>query len=175
MNTQDLMTIGGRFDVVCIDGPTGKTLWHETIKNLVVTVGRDQMLDAALSGSSYTVTGPYMGLISSVGYTAINLTDTLASHPGWLEAGGANAPTYTAPRPTITWSPAANSIKSLASPASFTMTGGGTVQGIFIAYGAGASSVIGSTTGTLFNAAALNTPQPVLNTNILLVSYSVSL
>ena len=56
--------------------------WHNT----VCTAGKNAALDAYLAGSSYTVTGPYMGLISSASYSAIAAADTMSSHAGWLEA-----------------------------------------------------------------------------------------
>jgi hypothetical protein len=52
---------------------------RDTAENTVVTVGTNLILDQALAGSAYTVTGPFMGLISSVSYTAIAAGDTMAS------------------------------------------------------------------------------------------------
>lgn len=47
----------------------GNLKWEDDIKNVVVTVGKNLALDTYLAGSAYTVTGPFMGLISLVGYT----------------------------------------------------------------------------------------------------------
>src|SRR6185295_20338681 len=87
----------GRYVVECI-GPDGKLKWREPIENVVQTVGKNLALDTFLAGSAYTVTGPFMGLISSSSYSAVDAADTMASHAGWLEAGGANAPTYSGNR-----------------------------------------------------------------------------
>lgn len=58
-------------------GPDGALKWHDTIDNVVTTVGRNAVLDDALAGSAYTVTGPYLGLISSVSY--VSLATTISS------------------------------------------------------------------------------------------------
>ena len=75
----------GRYVISCI-GADGRIKWSETINNVVCTVGKNVMLDAALAGAAYTVVGPYMGLISSTSYTAVAVGDTMTSHAGWLEA-----------------------------------------------------------------------------------------
>lgn len=164
----------GRYDFTCRD-KFGNVLWEETIDNVVCTLGKNVMLDAALAGSSYSVVGPFMGLISSTSFTAVAAADTMASHAGWLEAGLANAPTYTAPRKTAAWSAASAGAKALSAALAFTFTGSGTVQGAFMTYGTGALSTIDNTAGVLLSASAFGTPQPVVATNVLSVSYSISL
>ena len=72
----------------------GELLHAETFENTVTTPGKNLALDTYLAGSAYTVTGPYMGLISSTSYSSISAADTMSSHAGWLEAGNANAPAY---------------------------------------------------------------------------------
>src|SRR5499427_6755599 len=76
----------GRYEIECI-GADGKLKWREVIGNIVQTVGKNLALDTFLAGTTYTVTGPYMSLISSTSFTAVNAGDTMASHSGWLEAG----------------------------------------------------------------------------------------
>lgn len=164
----------GRYEFVCRD-KFGNVLWEETIDNVVCTIGKNVMLDAALAGSAYTVVGPFMGLISSTSWSAVAAADTMASHAGWLEAGLANAPTYTAPRKTAAWSAASAGAKALSAALTFSFTGSGTVQGAFMTYGTGALSTIDNTAGTLLSASAFGTPQPVVSTNVLSVSYSLSL
>ena len=147
-----------------------------TWKNTVATVGKNVALDAYLAGSSYTVTGPYMGLISSTSYSAIAAADTMASHAGWLEAGNANTPTYTSPRKTCAWSAASAGSKALSAALSFAITGTGTVKGCFIVFFTGAVSTIDSTAGTLYSAGLFTGgDKAVVNTDTLNVSYTASL
>ena len=164
---RDTLKATGRYDVICRDR-AGNILWDETIDNLVVTVGLNQLLTNGISTASY------MLLISSVSYSAIAATDTMASHSGWLEAGSTNAPTYSGTRPSITWGTPASGAVSITA-VTFTMTGSGTVEGAAITNGSGASSTIGATTGTLLSAGAFSTAQPVISGNTLTVNYTLTL
>ncbi len=117
-----------------------------------------------------------MGLISSTSYSAISAADTMSSHAGWLEAGNANTPTYTAPRKTAAWSAASGGSKALSSALSFAITGTGTVKGAFMAYGSGAVSTIDNTSGTLLSAGLfIGGDRAVINGDVLNVSYSMAL
>lgn len=154
----------------------GEVVWEEEYPNTVVTVGKNLLLDQALAGSGYTVTGPYLGLISSTSYTAIAAADTMASHSGWLEAGGSNAPTYSGSRKTASWAAASGGAKALASTADFTFTGAGTVKGSFMVLGSGASATVDNTGGTLLSAGLFTTgDKAVSSSDVLQVSYSLSL
>ena len=63
----------------------------------------------------------------------------MASHTGWLEAGGADAPpTYTGNRKTAAWSAATAGGKALSAALAYAMTGTGTVKGAFLVYGTAA-------------------------------------
>jgi hypothetical protein len=161
----------GRFTAICRVAD-GLDLWSEEFDNLITTVGKNILLDSL---STASVATNFMGLISSVSFTAVAAGDTMASHSGWLEAGVANAPTYTIPRGTCAWSAASAGVKALSAGLVFTFTGSGTVQGAFIVTGTGAVSTIASTAGTLYSAGTLGTPQPVISTNTLTLSYSSTL
>lgn len=165
----------GMFIATCFD-KNGNVKWRDTFPNVVTTVGKNLALDTFLAGSAYTVTGPFMGLISSVSFTAVAAADTMASHAGWLEAGTANAPTYTAPRKTAAWSAAAAGSKSLSASLSFAITGTGTVKGAFLVFGTGAVSTIDNTAGTLYSAGLFSGgDKPVVSSDTLNVSYTASL
>lgn len=165
----------GKFHFVCRD-KDGNIKWEETIENTVVTVGKNYALDTFLAGSGFTVTGPFMGLISSVGYSAIAAGDTMASHAGWTEAGNANAPTYTAPRKTAAWSAASGGSKALSANLSFAITGSGTIKGAFLVLSTGAVSTIDNTSGTLYSAGLFTGgDKVVINTDTVTVSYTASL
>ena len=128
--------------------------WTDKVENLVTTVGANLALDTLLAGSGYTTVGPFMGLINT-NASAAAIGDTMASHAGWLEVGNANAPQYTSPRKTISFSAAA--AKSKASTGTYTfaiITTGGTVGGCFLVTGTGALSTIDNTAGVLYSAGA---------------------
>lgn len=150
--------------------------WVDHFPNVVTTVGKNLALDTYLAGSGYTVTGPYMGLISSTSWSAVAAGDTMSSHAGWLEAGNANTPTYSGNRKTAAWSAASSGSKALSAALTFSATGTGTVKGCFLVFGSGALSTIDNTAGTLYSAGTFTGgDQPVVNGNTLSVSYSTAL
>jgi hypothetical protein len=170
----EVALLKGHFKFTCY-GPDGNELWRDVIDNTVVTVGKNIALDTLLAGSSYTVAGPYMGLISSTSYSSIVAADTMSSHSGWLEAGAANTPHYTAPRPTMVFSAASGGSKQTSSAASFPFTGGGTVKGGFVVLGSGAVGTIDSTAGTLLSAGLLaGGDRIVTNGDTLAVTWALS-
>lgn len=165
----------GRFYAECFD-KDGNLKWSDYADNVVTTVGKNLALDSYLAGSAYTVTGPFMGLISSTSYSAVSAADTMSSHAGWLEAGNANTPTYTAPRKTAAWSAASAGSKALSAALSFAITGSGTVKGCFLTYGSGAVSTVDNTSGTLYSAGLFTGgDKTVANGDTLNVSYTASL
>jgi len=174
---KDVLSLTGRYFVKCFDRD-GKLKWEDSIKNLITTVGKNLVLDTVLAGSSYTVTGPYMGLISSVGYSALAAADTMSSHAGWAEAGnGTDYPLYNGTRKTCVFSAAAAGAKALSSALSFVIeTTGGTVKGCFIVLGTGAVATIADTNGTLFSAGLFTGGDKVVDVaDTLQVSYSADL
>lgn len=164
----------GRYEVECI-GADGKLKWREAIDNVVATVGKNLALDTFLAGSAYTVNGPYLGLISSTSYSAVAAGDTMTSHAGWLEAGGANAPTYSANRKTAVWSAASAGSKALSAALSFAITGTGTVKGTFLVFGSGASATKDDTGGTLWSAGTFSADKVVTSGDALNLTFSTSL
>lgn len=176
----DICMAEGVYTARCVDSQ-GNLKWEDTIENTVMTEGKNLALDTFLAGAAYTVTGPYMGLISSVSYTAIAAADTAAQINGtnqWKEAGsGVNFPLYTTPRKTCAWSAAAAGAKALSAALSFPIiTTGGTVKGCFIIFGSGALTTIANTAGTLWSAGTFTGGDKVLDVgDTLQVSYTTSL
>lgn len=165
----------GRYHVEC-RGPDGALKWQDVIENVVTTVGKNLALDTYLSGAAYTVTGPYLGLISSSGYTGVAAADTMSSHAGWAEAGAATVPTYTAPRQSVGFASASGGSKVSNVPISFSITGGGTLKGAFLVYGPGAVATIDNTSGVLYSAGLfVEGDKVVANGDIVNVTYTAGL
>lgn len=146
--------------------------WTDEVHNLVTTVGKNDLLDKYLAGSAYTATW-FLGLISSVSYTAVAAADTMASHAGWLEAGAANVPIYSqGARPTTAWSAAAAGSKALSAASVYTVaTTGGTVKGCFLT----SVATKDGTTGILYSAGLFTGGDKVVAVaDTLNVSYTAS-
>lgn len=135
------MSITGDYTVECI-GADGNVKWSETIKNLVVTVGKNFMLDTTFSGTSYTAAW-YLGLVNGASSPTYNAADTMLSHAGWTEF---TAYSETA-RPAPTWGAAAAGAKATTATA-FSINGSGTVAGAFMT----TDNAKSGTSGTLFSA-----------------------
>lgn len=142
--------------------------WKDSIENVVTTVGKNNMLDNHLAGSSYTAAW-FMGLISSVSYTSGPAAgDTMASHGGWTEDTNYAAAT----RPAPSFSAASGGSKATSANVSFSMNATATIKGCFL----NSVSTKGGTTGTLFSAGLFTGgDQPVVNGNTLNVSYTATL
>lgn len=159
----------GKYVVECFDAD-GNLKWRDEIENLVTTVGKNFALDTLLAGSAYTAS-VVMGL-KGTGSAAAG--DTMASHAGWLEVGGTNAPAYTGNRPTPSFSSASAGAKATSAAVSFSFTSGGTVAGCFIVLAGSATK--DNTTGTLWSAGDFTGGnRTVANGDTLNVTYSASL
>lgn len=174
-------TVGmeGVYHVVCRD-KDGNVKWEEQIPNLVNAVGKQLMLDTLLKGSSYTVVGPFLGLIGGASPTFL-AADTMASHAGWTEftnytvGGSAVRGTAVFGSATSSGLSPANVTTSAASAIVYTITGGGgTVSGCFLVTGSGASSTIGNTSGTLYSAGAFTTAKITTAGDTVSVTYSTT-
>jgi len=174
-------TVGmeGVYHVVCRD-KDGNVKWEEQLPNLVNAVGKQLMLDTLLKGSSYTVVGPFLGLISGASPT-FAASDTMASHGGWTEftnytvGGSAVRGTAVFASATSTGTTPSNVTTSAATAITYTITGaGGTVGGCFLVTGSGASSTQGNTSGTLYSAGAFTTAKITTAGDTVSVTYSTT-
>lgn len=171
---KDKMGLQGVYRVQCFD-KDGNLKWEDVVHNLVTTVGQNLTLDTLLAGSAYSVTGPYMGLVSSTSFSAYAAGDTMASHAGWLEAGNAHAPTYSGTRGTAAFSAASAGAKTTSAAVVFSITGSGTVKGLFIVLGTGAVNTIDNTSGTLLSVGAFSGGDKVVGSgDTINASYTLS-
>jgi len=164
----------GVYTVQCF-GPDGSLKWEDNIDNVVCTEGKNAMLDGGSIAS-----GSFLGLISSVSYSAVAAGDTAAQingSNGWKEAGSStNFPLFSA-RGTPSWSAASAGAKAFSSAVAMTVvTTGGTVKGCFLIAFSGAVSTIASTAGKLWSAGLFSGGDKVLGVgDTVSVSYSTSL
>lgn len=165
------VSITGRYDVKCLDAD-GNLKWEDSIQNLVVNVGKANILSVYLGAGTQTTTW-YMGLVDNTGYTAYNAADTMSSHAGWSESVAYSNST----RPTVTFGTATASgggagsagTGSIVSTAvTFTINASATILGAFLTTGSDKSD----TTGTLYSAGSFASSRAVISGDSLLVTYT---
>lgn len=156
------LDIHGHYDVVCT-GADGVVKWEDSIENLVVTVGKNNLLDNYFSGSTYTAAW-FMGL--TAGGTSYIAGDTLAVHPGWLEDQN-----YTGlNRITVTWAAASGGSK-VSAAAVFNITATTTINGAMLTN----SQLKTDNTGILYSAGNFVVyPRSVISGDVLSVTYTAS-
>ena len=128
----------GAYTVECFDAD-GNLKWSDVIKNLVVTQGKNNMLDEYFEGSGYTPAW-YLGLVDGATSPTYAAGNTLASHSGWTENTG-----YSGNRPAVSWLSASAGSKS-TSATSFAINASGTIAGAFMC------TVATGTSGILYSA-----------------------
>jgi hypothetical protein len=179
-NAADNETVGiaGYYNVTCNDAQ-GNLKWEESFPNLVNSIGKQLLLDTLLKGSSYTVVGPFLGLINSS--PTFLAADTMASHAGWTEftnytvGGSAVRGTAVFASATSSGLSPANITSSAAAAITYTITGaGGTVAGCFLVTGSGAVSTQSNTSGTLYSAGAFAVPKITTVGDTVAVSYTTT-
>ena len=158
----------GTYRVTCYD-PNGCERWNDNAENLIATLGKNQFLNAALSGVNYTA-AVYVGLIGSTGFTTgLTSSDSMTAHTGWAEA------TINAARRPVTWAAASAGNKAFSAPVQVSITAPGTIKGCFLVFGTGASATVGNTGGVLFSAALFTKGDRVVGVgDTLNVTYSVT-
>ena len=164
----------GAYTVTCI-AADGTIRWEETFKNLVVNVGKTDLLNKYFAGSSYTATW-YLGLVDGASTPTYNAADTMSSHSGWTENVGYSQST----RPAAAFGAASASGGGAGtagtgtistSATAFTINATGTIAGAFLT----TVSTKSGTTGTLYSAGSFTTGnRSVLSGDTLNVTYTAN-
>lgn len=162
-------------------GPDGELKWEDDIHNVVCTEGKNFALDQILGGTAFVAA--FLGLVSSVSYTAVAAGDTMAQIAGtngWREAGTTNAPQWTTPaagaRGTPSFSPAAAGSKATSAAVAFSISTTGTIKGCFVVIGTGAVATNLSTAGRLLSVGTFTGGDKVVGSgDTLSVTYSLAL
>lgn len=168
MRTADMpdeaLALRGRYRFECV-GADGRVKWVDYIDNLVTTVGKNDLLDKYLAGTSYTATW-YLGLIGSTSYTAVASGDTASSHAGWTESTAYGNST----RPAPSWGSASSGSKASTATA-FSINATATIKGSFLI----SNSTKGGTTGILFSCGLFSGgDRSVVNGDTLNVTYTLA-
>jgi len=171
VSSGEKVAAGGVFTVQCI-GADGQVKWEESLKNLVVNQGLQDMNAKYFSGSAYTAAW-FIGLYGAAASNNPTANDTAASHPGFTEV----VPYSNATRPAATFGTATTAdpsvITNSASPAAFTINATATVGGAFLI----SNSTKSGTAGVLFSASDFAAPgdRAVSSGDQINVTYTFSL
>ena len=144
-NLTETIGVTGHYNVQCLDSD-GQVKWIDTIENLVVTVGKNDLLDKYFAGSAYTAAW-YMGLVDGASTPTYAAGDTLASHAGWTEStaySGSN-------RATVAWNAASAGSKA-STATSFSINATATIAGALLTV----TQVRATTTGVLYSAGSFS-------------------
>jgi hypothetical protein len=161
----EVIEIHGHYNVECI-GADGQVKWVDTIENLVVTVGKNDLLDKYFAGTAYTAAW-YMGLVDGGTAPSYAATDTLAVHAGWTE----NAAYSGTNRITVGWGAAAAGSKA-STATSFAITGTATLAGALLCV----TQLRATTTGVLYSAGSFTGGnRAVINGDTLNVTYTATI
>lgn len=146
----------------------GKLLKQFGCFNDITNVGKNHIFDVEFNGATQIANNNWwIALINASGYSAVSASDTMASHAGWTEFTTYSQSTR------VAWGSGAASGQSLtnASPATFDITGSGTLKGVFVV---GNGSAKSGTSGTLWATALFGADVPVTSGDQIKITYTVS-
>lgn len=168
--------VGGGVFVFEAYDKDGKLKWRDEAKNLTTNTGRQDMNTQYFTGTTYTADW-YVGLVNNTPTPSYSVTDTMASHAGWVETTDysgtdritADFGTATSADPSVI----ANTAGSGGTVATFNITGTVTIDGAFLT----ATEDNSTNTGILFSVASFESPgdRSVVNGDTLNVTYQFSL
>lgn len=145
----------------------GKLIGSQLTHNDITNVGKNYILNVMFNGGTQIANNSwFIGLISLASFSALAAADTMSSHAGWIEFTGYSQSTR------VAWGSgsATSQSTSNSSPATFDITGSGTVKGVFVT----SNSTISGTSGTLWATALFGADVPVTNGDQLKITYTVS-
>jgi len=167
-------SVTGNYTVTCT-AADGTIRWQDTFKNLVVNVGKTDLLNKYFAGTSYTAAW-YLGLVDGASSPTYNAADTMSSHSGWTENVGYSQST----RPAAAFGSASASGGGAGSAGTgtistsataFSINATGTIAGAFLT----TSNTKSGTTGTLYSAGSFTTGnRSVLSGDTLNVTYTAN-
>jgi hypothetical protein len=176
----EITSVEGYYHVVCRD-QDGNVKWEEGFPNLVVSAGKQLLMDTLLRGSAYTVVGPFLGLTKATWtFTAADtMTTVVTTNSGeftnYTVGGSAVRGTAVFTASTSSGSTPTNVTTSAATSITYTITGaGGTVYGCFLVTGSGAVSTQSSTAGTLYSVGNFASSKVVTANDTVAVTYSAT-
>lgn len=144
----------------------GNLKWSERFANGATTAGLNDLLTVGFNSGTQK-TSWFMGLISNASFSALAAGDTLASHAGWLELTDYTSAT----RPQWTPGTAASGSIVNTTTVDFTINATVSINGAFLA----SNSTKGGTTGILYATGSFLNPQSLVNTDVLKVTYTITL
>jgi hypothetical protein len=151
-------------------GADGQLKWEEEFQNLVVTQGKNYLLDQGFAASSTNVLRMGLKLVG----TAL-AADTYASHSSWAEST-----VYSGSRATPAFSAASAGSKTTSSVAVFNINGTATITGCFLVMAPTTTTLgtIGDTSATgavLYSAGDFSASKSVTSGDTLNVTYTAAL
>jgi hypothetical protein len=171
VSAAEKIAAGGVFTVTCLDA-NGQVKWEESLKNLVVNEGLQDMNTQYFKGAAYTAAW-FIGLYGAAASNDPTSADTAASHPGFTEI----VPYSNATRPAATFGTATTAdpsvISNTASPAVYTINATSTVGGAFLI----SDNTKSGSAGVLFSASDFAAPgdRNVSSGDTIQISYTFSL
>jgi hypothetical protein len=137
------------------------------IKNDITNEGKNTLFDVMFNTATQIANNSwFIALISNSGYSALAAADTMASHAGWTEFT-----TYTEAN-RVAWGSGTSASQSVtnATPATFTISGSGTLKGIFVT----SNSTKSGTSGKLWSTALFSADVPVVNGDEIKITYTLN-
>lgn len=162
----DFLNAKGKFHVEHLDR-FGRTKGRYAFPNGITNEGKNKILDVMFNdGVQVANSSWFIGLIDNSGFSTLADTDTMASHAGWNEF------TSYSEANRVAWGSGAAASQSVtnATPATFNISGSGTVKGVLVP----TNNTKGGTSGTLWATALFSADVPVSNGDQLKVTYTVS-